>query len=195
MNLTQLEWIESGLKRKSYESFKPYCNSRGLNLRDCHRLLPLFIFFLPSMEERGEEGEDEVGPAGGGRGRTGRDGRGHRSRGGVRERERRHHRRGGEKGRRRGGETEGEGPPPPGKVRGEWEMLCTDEKTNKRRNPRCNNGGFSPGKKTLAGAEAKSVDCRRFRDPINEPNKLRRSPRRDERSGTLGFGRRCTNWE
>ncbi|PWZ28452.1 hypothetical protein Zm00014a_028481 [Zea mays] len=32
----------------------------------------------------------------------------------------------------------------------------------KRRNPRCNNGGFSPGKKTLAGAEEKSVDCRRF---------------------------------
>jgi hypothetical protein len=57
MNLTQLEWIESGLKRKSYECFKPYCNSRGLNLRDCHRFLPLFIFFLPSMEEREEEGE------------------------------------------------------------------------------------------------------------------------------------------
>jgi hypothetical protein len=57
MNLTQLEWIESGLKRKSYECFKLYCNSRGLNLRDCHRLLPLFLFFLPSMEERGEEGK------------------------------------------------------------------------------------------------------------------------------------------
>jgi hypothetical protein len=48
------------------------------------------------------------------------------------------------------------------------------------------------GKKTLAGAEAKSVDCRRFGDPIDEPNALRQSPRRDERSGTLGFGRRCT---
>jgi hypothetical protein len=65
----------------------------------------------------------------------------------------------------------------------------------KTRNPRCNNGGFSPGKKTLAGAERKSVDCRRFGDPIDEPNALRRSPRRDERSGTLGFGRRCTDWE
>ena len=90
---------------------------------------------------------------------------------------------------------EGEGAPPPGKVRGEWEMLCTDGKTNKRRNPRCNNGGFSPGKKTLAGAEEKSVDCRRFGDPIDEPNALRRSLRRDERSGTLGFRRRCTDWE
>jgi hypothetical protein len=47
----------------------------------------------------------------------------------------------------------------------------------------------------LAGAEEKSVDCRRFGDPIDEPNALRRSPRRDKRSGTLGFGRRCTDWE
>jgi hypothetical protein len=53
----------------------------------------------------------------------------------------------------------------------------------------------SPAKKTLAGAEAKYVDCRRFGDPNKEPNMLRRSPRRDERSGTLGFGRRCTDWE
>jgi hypothetical protein len=137
------------------------------------------------MEERGGEGgcagEDETGPAGGGRA-----GRGHSRRGGVRAGVgrvsasaavgHRRHRRGGEKGCRRGGETEREGAPPPGKVRGEWEMLCTDGKTNKRRNPRCNNGGFSPGKKTLAGAEAKSVDCRRFGDPIDEPNALRRSP-------------------
>jgi hypothetical protein len=94
-----------------------------------------------------------------------------------------------------GRENGGRGAPPPGKVREEWEMLCTDGKTKKRRNPRCNNGGFSPGKKTLAGAERKSVDCRRFGDPIDEPNALRRSPRRDERSGTLGFGRRCTDWE
>jgi hypothetical protein len=62
-----------------------------------------------------------------------------------------------------------------------------------RRNPRCNNRGFSPGKKTLAGAEEESVDFRRFGDPIDEPNALRRSPQRDERSGTLGFGRRCTD--
>jgi hypothetical protein len=98
-------------------------------------------------------------------------------------------------GRRRGGETEEDGAPPSGKVRGEWEMLCTDGKTNKRRNPRCNNGGFSPGKKTIARAEAKSIDYRRFGDPIDEPNALRRSPRRDERSGILGFSRRCTDWE
>jgi hypothetical protein len=51
------------------------------------------------------------------------------------------------------------------------------------------------GKKTLVGAERKSVDCQRFDDPINGPNALRRSPRRDERSGTLGFGRRCTDWD
>jgi hypothetical protein len=56
-------------------------------------------------------------------------------------------------------------------------------------------GGGSAGKKTFAGAEAKSVDCRRFGGPIDEPNALRRSPRRDERSGTLGFGRRCTDLE
>jgi hypothetical protein len=113
----------------------------------------------------------------------------------ARERERRrlrHHRRGGGKGHHRGGKTEGGGAPPPRKVRREWERLCTD---GKRRNPRCNNGGFSPGKKTLAGAEKKFVDCRRFGDPIDEPNALRRSPRRDERSGTHGFRRRCTDWE
>jgi hypothetical protein len=168
------------------------------------------------MEERGEEGgcagEDETGPAGGGRGRTGRAGRGHNRRGGTRGRGstgtrarehgnagatagHRRRRRGGRKGRRRGGETEGGGVPPPGKVRGEWERLCTYGKTKKRRKPRCNNKGFSPGKKTLAGAERKSVDCQRFGDPIDEPNMLRRSPRRDKRSGTLGFGRRCTDWE
>jgi hypothetical protein len=71
MNLTQLEWIESDLKHKSYEYFKPYCNSRVLNLRDCHRLLSL-IFFLPSMEERG--GEEEG--AAQGRTRPGRPGAG-----------------------------------------------------------------------------------------------------------------------
>jgi hypothetical protein len=41
----------------------------------------------------------------------------------------------------------------------------------------------SPGKKTLAGAEVKSVDSRRFGGPIDKQNALRRSPRRDERSG------------
>jgi hypothetical protein len=161
-------------------------------------------------------GRERKGRGGGCRGGRGWDGRGwarpHGARGarpplpgrgargcGARERERR--RRppppppGRGKGRRRRGETEGGGAPPPGKVRGEWEMLCTDGKTKKRRNSRCNNGGFSPGKKTLAGAEAKSVDCIRFGDPIDELNVLRRSPRRDERSGTLRFGRRCTDWE
>jgi hypothetical protein len=125
MNLTQLEWIESGLKRKSYECFKLYCNSRGLNLRDCHRLLSLFIFFLPSMEERGEEGKGaaqertRLGRPGwtrphGARGaRPPLPGRGARGRG-ARERER----------RRRppppplGRGNNGGGAPPPGKVRG-----------------------------------------------------------------------------
>jgi hypothetical protein len=43
----------------------------------------------------------------------------------------------------------------------------------------------SPGKKTLARAEDKSVDCQRFGGPISEPDTQRRSPRRDKRSGTL----------
>jgi hypothetical protein len=30
MNLRQFEWIESGLKRKSYDCFKPYSNPRVL---------------------------------------------------------------------------------------------------------------------------------------------------------------------
>jgi hypothetical protein len=106
-------------------------------------------------------------------------------------RERGRHRRPPPPGRGNGGG----GVPPPGKVRGEWERLCTNGKMKKRRKPKCNNEGFSPGKKTLAGAERKSVDCRRFRDPIDKPNTLRRSPRRDERSGNLGFGRRCTDWK
>jgi hypothetical protein len=71
----------------------------------------------------------------------------------------------------------------------------TDRKTKKRRNPRCNNGGFSPGKKILAGAEEETVDWRRFGCPINEPDALRRSPPLDERSGILGFRRWCTDWE
>jgi hypothetical protein len=41
----------------------------------------------------------------------------------------------------------GGGVPPPGKVRGEWERLCTDGKTKKRRNPRCNNGGSHRGRR------------------------------------------------
>jgi hypothetical protein len=209
MNLMQLEWIESGLKCKSYECFKSYCNSRGLNLQNCYRLLPL-IFILSSMEERGGEGEGAAQGEGGARppprGRPRRTGHARPRSGAAPRRERarargtgaaaghRRRRREGERGAM-GGETEGGGASPPGKVSGEWERLCTDGKMKKRRNPRCNNGGFSPGKKTLAGAEAKSIDCRRFGDPIDEPNALRRSPRRDERSGTLGFGRRCTIWE
>jgi hypothetical protein len=76
-----------------------------------------------------------------------------------------------------GGENVGGGTPPPGKVMVGRVRPCTDGKTKKRRNPRCNNGGFSPGKKSLDGAEEKFVDCRRFGGPIDEPNAPRRSPR------------------
>jgi hypothetical protein len=41
MNLTQLEWIESGLKRKSYHCFKLDCNSRVLIYKTA-------VFFLTS---------------------------------------------------------------------------------------------------------------------------------------------------
>jgi hypothetical protein len=47
----QLEWIEPGLKRKSYECFKPYCNSRVLNLQNCHLLPPIH-----GREKRGRGG-------------------------------------------------------------------------------------------------------------------------------------------
>jgi hypothetical protein len=43
-------------------------------------------------------------------------------------------------------------------VRGERGRPYTDGKTKKRRNPRYNNRGFSPRKKTLAGAEEETVD-------------------------------------
>jgi hypothetical protein len=117
------------------------------------------------MEERGG------GCAEGGQGRTGRarphrapgswpssPGRGVRGRGSAvaataaREGERGTVGRGNRGGR---GVATGEGE---GRVR---EALYGRE-TKKQRNPRCNNGGFSPGKKTLAGAEDKSVDCQRF---------------------------------
>jgi hypothetical protein len=97
------------------------------------------------MEERG--GEEE----GAAQGRSGRAGRGrarpHGARGarpslpgrGARGRwstgavaGHRRHRRGEGKGRRRRGETEGGEVPPPGKVSGEWERLCTDGKTKKQ---------------------------------------------------------------
>jgi hypothetical protein len=54
-----------------------------LNLQNCHLLLPLLIFFLSSIEERGEgEGLRIGGRAG--RGRIGRAGRGRHHRGGGR---------------------------------------------------------------------------------------------------------------
>jgi hypothetical protein len=160
------------------------------------------------MEERGEgkgRGCAWGGRAGRGRLCTGRKGRGGRRQGAARAgmgREStsaaaspRRRRRGGRKGHDRGGETEGGGAPPPGTVRGEGGRHCTDGKTKNTKKPYVQQWRFSPGKKTLGGAEKKSVDCRRFGDPIDEPNTLRRSTRRDERSGTLGFGRRCTDWD
>jgi hypothetical protein len=72
MNLTQFEWIESGLKCKSYHCFKLVCNSRVLNYE-------IAIFFLTSSssshpwkrEERKGRGlcrGGRVGPAGRARG-------------------------------------------------------------------------------------------------------------------------------
>jgi hypothetical protein len=120
------------------------------------------------MEERGGEeegvaqGGDEVGPAGGGRGRTGRVGRGHRCREGARGRRSAvaavgyRRRRGGGMGCRREVKRREEGR----RHRGRWEESEGDPartgKRKKRKNPRCNNGSFSPGKKTLAWAEEKS---------------------------------------
>jgi hypothetical protein len=47
-----------------------------------------------------------------------------------------------------------------GAAAGEGEGPCTDGKMEKQRNPRYNNGGGSPEKTTLAGAEHKIVDWR-----------------------------------
>jgi hypothetical protein len=74
--------------------------------------------------------------------------------------------------------------PPPGKVRGG--RPCTDGKTEKRRNPRYNNGGGLREKTTLAGAEHKIVDFGRTVGRIDESKAPGRSSRRDERSSTLG---------
>jgi hypothetical protein len=95
-----------GLKRKSYDCFKPYYNSRVLKLQNCN-LLPHLIFFLPSMEARGEEEEGATQ----GRTRSGCTGagatawgaRGATTAGGHR------HRQGGGKGRRRKGKQRGRG--------------------------------------------------------------------------------------
>jgi hypothetical protein len=61
-------------------------------------------------------------------------------------------------GRRHRGE-EGEGVPPPGEVREGRGEPYMDEKMEKQRNPRCNNGGGSPEKTKFTGAEHKFVDC------------------------------------
>jgi hypothetical protein len=74
-----LEWIESDLKRKSYECFKPYCNSRVLIYEIA------IIFFLSSSSSsypwKREEGKGRE-LCRGGRGRAGRGrARPHRARG------------------------------------------------------------------------------------------------------------------
>jgi hypothetical protein len=89
----------------------------------------------------------------------------------------------GREGRRRAGE----GAPSPG---GEREGLHGEEENEEHND---NNGGCSPGKKTLAKVEEKSIDGWRFVDLIDKPDALRRSPRQDECSGTLGFRRRRTD--
>jgi hypothetical protein len=70
MNLTQLEWIESGLKRKSYECFKPYCNSHVLIYRT------VIFFFLSSSSSSHPWKREEGKGAAQGRMRPGRPGAG-----------------------------------------------------------------------------------------------------------------------
>jgi hypothetical protein len=192
------------LKCKSYHCFKLVYNSGVLNYETAIFFLtsssssPHLLPHLHGKERRGRGGGLRRGgwdgPAGRGRGR------GHRRRGGARgstvvaagHRHRHRRRRGGGRGATRRGNGGG-GAPPPGKVR---ESEGGPTRTGKRRirtNPRYNNGGFPQGKKTLAGAEDKSIDCRRFGGPIDEPDVPRRSPRQDERSGILGLHKRCTD--
>jgi hypothetical protein len=63
-----------------------------------------------------------------------------------------------------GGGHVGEGAPSPGKKREGRGSPCIDRKRKKQWNPRCNNGGFSPGKKTLTEAEEETIDWWRFGD-------------------------------
>jgi hypothetical protein len=53
----QLEWIESGLKRKSYHYFKLYCNSYVLNHKTTIFFLTLSSFSHPWKREKEGEGE------------------------------------------------------------------------------------------------------------------------------------------
>jgi hypothetical protein len=53
----------------------------------------------------------------------------------------------------------------------------------------------SPRKKTLVGAEEEIINWWRFEGSIDEPDTLRRSRRRDEHNGILGFHKQCTDWE
>jgi hypothetical protein len=62
------------------------------------------------------------------------------------------------RGPRRGGEMEGGGGAAAGTVRGSEGGPARTRKRRTRRNPRYNNGVFSPGKKTLVRAEDKIVD-------------------------------------
>jgi hypothetical protein len=196
-----------GCKRKSYECFKPYCNSRVL-------IYEIVIVFFLSPLYLTQEIPWPWGCAG--KGSSTAAGAGHAAQG-TRARGRGPHL----------GELERAGPrPKPWPVGGRAEQLRRRRQRSRLQGPRAHGPGAghcaagtgvrgievlhqtleieeneeqewrsSPGKKTLAGAEAKYVDCQRFRDPIDEPNVLRRSPRRDERNGTLGSSRRFTDWE
>jgi hypothetical protein len=145
MNLTQLEWIESGLKRKSYHCFKLDCNSCVLNYKTAILFLTSSSSSYPWKRDEEREGGYTGGdgragrwPHGGARDSwTGRAGR-HRGREGGRARRRERRRRGP---RHRGWWGDGE------------EGLA---RTGKQRNPRYNNGGFSPGKKTPPEPRRKS---------------------------------------
>jgi hypothetical protein len=71
----QLEWIESGLKRKSYDCFKLYCNSHVLIYET------VIVFFLSTLRSslyghgegaRAAQGESSAAAAGAGAARLGR---------------------------------------------------------------------------------------------------------------------------
>jgi hypothetical protein len=110
-----------------------------------------------------------------------------------------HRCRGGGKGRHWGKHRGGT--PPPGKVRWGEGRPARTRKRRTRRNPRYNNRGYHRGRRpspeprrnpSIDGvSEEESIDWRRFRGPIDEPD----APRRDEHNGTLGFRKRCTDWE
>jgi hypothetical protein len=124
--------------------------NQGLNRKNS--IFFLLLFFPSTMGGRGEKrgphaGGRETGPAVTGCERAGLPPPGGRRGGGA---------------ATGGGERRERGP-------------CMDEKMEKQRNPRCNNGGGSPEKTKFAGAEHKFVDCGRTIGRIDESKAPRQS--------------------